>query len=134
MGNDTITIGGIQFQSNQVAGYKRENSGYKVTLSDGSIFTYTDQSRLYKEKEGTPKIFGTNMEKGARGIKTIDISNCNIDTIKGTQGTDTFVLHNSNAIDIDVSGDKGSKDTILYDKFSYIRHARGDDDDHSAKF
>lgn len=134
MGNDTITIGGIQFQSNQVAGYKRENSGYKVTLSDGSIFTYTDQSRLYKEKEGTPKIFGTNMEKGARGIKTIDISNCDVDTIKGTSGTDIFVLKNSNAVHVDVTGDKGNKDTILYDKFSFIHSAMGDDDDRATKF
>ena len=74
------------------------------------------------------------MEKGARGIKTINISNCDIDTIKGTQDSDTFVIKNSSVIDVNVAGDKGNKDTILYDQSSVIRHAWGDEDDHSARF
>jgi len=114
-----LNIGGIQFKKSEVSSYTVTGRMNSVTMKDGSTIKFLDQN-FVKDPSGRTgqKVTNAfvsleNWQEGSRGLKSLSVSNAILLEMKGTNSTDTFVLNNSKARRIDVSGDEGNSDTVI---------------------
>lgn len=110
--NDTVNIGGIMFNKNDVlSSSSTQKKGelyngkpvfsYKVETKHGT-YTFNEQHSLNNNKQASIFVDG----------KHVKIENCDLSALKDTENSDKYVLSDSSLGFADIAGD-GKRDKIV---------------------
>ena len=118
-----LEIGGIKFNRDEI---KNVNIKNDMCMS-GSLYTVETNSGTFTYRD-FPNSIMSGGKKIERSIIGSNISNCNLESLNGTDKRDNFTVTSSVIDTVDLSGDSGNRDRI-YCVDSYIQNREKDNDD-----